>query len=437
MAAMTLGARRLNVSGEIRVLGDKSISHRALMLAALAQGRSTLHGILRAADTQSTAAVLRALGVSISPLADSTIVDGVGLRGLQQPHTQLDCGNSGTTARLMLGILSAQQLRAELTGDASLSRRPMRRVIEPLLAMGANITGPSTHDGLPVAITGAQLKSLDWTSSVASAQIKSALLLAGLCAGVPVSVTEPHRSRDHTESMLAALGIDVETLLSPSGSNSVSLNPGGALKEFAMTIPGDPSSAAYFAALAAMAAGGAVTLRGIALNPTRTGFIAALRRMGAQIDLQPTESLGELLGDVAVHANEGALTGTRIEASEVPSLIDEIPLLACVAALAEGETTIRGAAELRVKESDRIAATVGNLAALGYEVEELSDGMRIRGDATLLPRGVVRTFGDHRIAMAFATLGAATGGGIDVDDSECVVISYPEFWHDLARVCGA
>jgi 3-phosphoshikimate 1-carboxyvinyltransferase len=432
---MTLGTKRLTVSGELRLLGDKSISHRSLILAAIAHGRSTIRGVLTSEDTESTARVLRALGVAISPLRPVTTVDGRGLRGLVQPADVLDCGNSGTTARLLLGVLAAHPFSATLVGDASLSRRPMRRVADPLRAMGATIDVQEQRDGLPLTITGASLRSIEWTTPVASAQIKSSILLAGLCGGVPVSIQEPHRSRDHSERMLAALGVQVHSAAVAEGANRVTLAPIERVPGFDISVPGDPSSAAYFAALSAMADAGAITLRGLVLNPTRTGFIAVLRRMGAQIDIEQRETFGDAAGDLVARPAAG-LRGTAIDAHEVPSLIDEIPLLACVAARAHGESTIRGASELRAKESDRIAAVVQNLRALGIETEELQDGMRIVGAADARLRGRVRTFGDHRIAMAFATLGAATGGEIEIDDPSCVAISYPDFWRDLSRLTG-
>ncbi|MGQ0537529.1 MAG: 3-phosphoshikimate 1-carboxyvinyltransferase [Gemmatimonadaceae bacterium] len=428
---MTLGAR-LHVSGVVRVPGDKSISHRALMLAALATGRSTIRGILQSDDVASTARVLRTLGVALDPLGPLLSVSGRGLRGIGPAAAALDCGNSGTTARLMLGILAAQHGSATVVGDASLSRRPMRRVAEPLRAMGAHIeTAP--HDGLPVTVNGADLKSLAWTTPAASAQIKSAILLAGLCAHVPVTVHEPQQSRDHTERMLSALGVTV-TCRNGAHGNQVDLIPAERLAAFESDIPGDPSSAAYFAALAAMAASGELALPRTALNPTRSGFFEVLRRMGADVSLESDNAAGEPTGTLLVRPSR--LHATSVEGREVPTLIDELPLIACVAARAEGETVIRGAAELRLKESDRIAAVVANLRSLGVDAEELPDGMRIVGsDAPL--GGVVRTHGDHRIAMAFATLGAAAGSDIALDDRECVAISYPGFWQDLERVCGA
>lgn len=433
---MTLGADRLHVAGEVRVLGDKSISHRALLLAALATGRSTIHGVLKSGDTESSAHVLRTLGTDISPLASRTTVAGRGLRGLSASALPLDCGNSGTTARLLLGILAAHPFSSTLAGDASLSRRPMRRVADPLRAMGATIDAPAGHDGLPLTITGGDLRSITCTTPVASAQIKSAIFLAALSARIPVTVQEPQQSRDHTERLLASLGVPLQSDRNADGSVRVSLTPCDQLQAFELTVPGDPSSAAYFAALGALADSGEILLRDVALNPTRTGFFTVLRRMGARVALHPRSASGEPIGDIVVQPRPG-LTATTIEHADVPALIDELPLLACVAARADGETVIRGAGELRVKESDRIAAIVTNLRGVGVDAEELPDGMRIRGSATARPRGLIRTFGDHRIAMAFATLGAATGRGLAIDDPACVAISYPDFWHDLARISHA
>ncbi len=431
---MTLGADRVHVAGEVRVPGDKSISHRALLLGAITDGRSSVRGILRSGDTDSSARVLRALGVEIAPLDAETTVVGRGLRGLVAAAQSLDCGNSGTTARLLLGILAAQRFTSTLTGDESLSRRPMRRVADPLRAMGATIERSVEHDGLPLSITGAELHGVMWHTPVSSAQIKSAVLLAGLCGQVPVTVDEPQQSRDHTERLLESLGVVLRCAARHDGNAwQVSLDPPARLPAFDLTVPGDPSSAAYFAALAAMADAGEVVLRGIALNPTRTGFLDVLRRMGAGITIESQPSLGEPVGDVVVRPRPG-LKATTIEPSEVPALIDEIPLLACVAARADGDTTIRGASDLRVKESDRIAAIVSNLRTIGVHADELPDGMTISGSPTMRPLGTVRTFGDHRIAMAFATLGAATAGKLDIDDPSCVAISYPDFWRDLIRV---
>lgn len=433
---MTVGAARVHVAGEVHVPGDKSISHRALLLAAIADGRSTVRGILRSGDLESSARVLRALGVDIAPLAAETSVQGRGLRGLVRAAAALDCGNSGTTARLLLGILAAQPFTSTLAGDESLSRRPMRRVTEPLRAMGATIAA-SAHDGLPLSITGGTLESIVWQTPVASAQIKSAVLLAGVCGQVPVVIEEPHQSRDHTERMLTSLGVTIRASTSEArGTWRVELAPPARLPPLDLDVPGDPSSAAYFAALAAMADAGEVRLREIALNPTRTAYLGVLNRMGAHVTIDRRAAFGEPIGDVTVRPRPG-LTATTIEPHEVPALIDEIPLLACVAARAAGETTIRGAADLRVKESDRITAIVSNLRAVGVHAEELPDGMRITGSPDMRPRGSVRTHADHRVAMAFGTLGAAAHGELDIDDPSCVAISYPDFWRDLARLTGS
>jgi 3-phosphoshikimate 1-carboxyvinyltransferase len=413
----------------IRVPGDKSISHRALICAALARGRSRVRHILPSADVHSTAAVLRALGAAVPPLADDVRVDGRGLGGLSAAREPLDCGNSGTTARLMAGVLSGHAFASRLVGDASLSRRPMARVARPLEAMGA-VFAFDDGEHLPLTITGGALRSVDWESGTASAQVKSAILLAGLVGGVRVSVREPVRSRDHTERMLGALGVEVQSC----GGRS-SLDPVPDLSPFQIDVPADPSSAAFLAALAA--AGGIpqrapLELTDVALNPTRLGFFRVLREMGADVAWEvEREECGEPVGTIRVSPR--GLTGVRIGGDRVPAMIDELPLLACLATRAEGETEIRGAGELRVKESDRIATVVQNLRAIGADAEELPDGLRVRGPAKPLG-GSVRAHGDHRLAMAFGTLGALEGNTINVDDHDCVAVSYPGFWSDLARV---
>ena len=413
----------------VRVPGDKSISHRALICAALADGRSRIRHILPSADVHSTAGVLRALGVAIPPLADELRVDGHGLGGLGQPSDALDCGNSGTTARLMAGVLSAHPFPSRLIGDASLSRRPMARVSRPLAAMGARF---AFEDGehLPVVISGGPLQSIDWDSPTSSAQVKSAILLAGLVARVPVSVTEPVRSRDHTERMLGALGVELR-----SCGGHASLVPASELAPFQLDVPADPSSAAFLAALAAaggVGGGATLELTDVALNPTRVGFFRVLREMGADVSWEvEREDCGEPVGTITVAPR--ALSAVQIRAEQVPAMIDELPLLACLATRAEGETEIRGASELRVKESDRIAAVVQNLRAVGAEADELPDGLRIRGARKSLG-GAIRAHGDHRLAMAFGVLGALSGDAIEIDDRDCVAVSYPGFWSDLARV---
>jgi len=410
---------------EIRVPGDKSLSHRALIFSALAEGTSRVRGILRSHDVESTAEVLRRLGVAIPPLGDQISIDGVGLRGLAPPTRDLDCGNSGTTTRLMAGIVAAHPFTSRLIGDASLSRRPMRRVAQPLTAMGATVRCDS-GDGLPLTIVGGNLRGVEWRSDVASAQVKSAILLAGLVAGVVVSVNEPERSRDHTERMLTGLGIRVDV-----AGTRVTLRESHALPPLDLGVPGDPSSAAFFVALGAAGSDREIVLPGVCLNPTRIGFLEAVRRMGASVQVEQTGvETGEAVGTIVVRPSQ--LHGITVDAADVPAMIDEIPLLACLGARAEGVTVIRGAGELRVKESDRIAAVAANLTALGVRVEETRDGMTVAGTSAPL-RGRVHAFADHRIAMAFGVLGALPGNRIEIDDPACVEISYPAFWADLER----
>jgi 3-phosphoshikimate 1-carboxyvinyltransferase len=418
----------LKVAGTVRVPGDKSISHRALILAALAQGESRIRGILDSEDVRSTAGVLRGLGVSIPALSADMQVKGVGLRGLRAPRAVLDCGNSGTTTRLMAGVVAAHPFSAQFEGDASLSKRPMQRVAEPLTYMGAQFEF-EREDGLPMRIRGADLRSIDWDTETSSAQVKSAILLAGLVSAVEVRVTEAARSRDHTERMLRAMGVDVE-----NDRNQVCLRPAQRLIPIEMDVPADPSSAAFFVALAALASDGELTLTDVCLNPTRTGFMEAMKRMGADISEEAgVDKAGDASGTVVVRP--ASLHGIHITGAEVPALIDELPLIACVAAGAGIDIEITGASELRVKESDRINAVVQNLRAVGASAEELPDGLRVSGPRRDLS-GTVDPRGDHRIAMAFGVLSAASGNRINVMNPECVAVSYPGFWEDLRRVAA-
>ena len=418
----------LKVAGTVRVPGDKSVSHRSLILASLADGVSRIRGILDSEDVHSTAGVLRALGARIPTLSADMRVEGVGLRGLTAPKQSLDCGNSGTTTRLMAGVVAAHPFAARFEGDASLSRRPMKRVAEPLTYMGAQFEFEH-GDGLPMTIRGVDLRSIDWDTGGSSAQVKSAILLAGLVASVEVRVTEKSLSRDHTERMLRAMGVDVE-----NDRNQVCLRPARRLAPIEIDVPADPSSAAFFVALAALAGEGELTLSEVCLNPTRTGFIAAMRRMGADISETPGEmKAGDETGTVRVRP--AVLRGLRITELEVPSLIDELPLIACVAAGAGIDIEITGAAELRVKESDRISTVVRNLRAVGAQAEELADGLRVSGPRRVLS-GTIDPHGDHRIAMAFGVLSAASGNRIKITNPECVAVSYPGFWDDLRRVAA-
>ncbi|MGI8618916.1 MAG: 3-phosphoshikimate 1-carboxyvinyltransferase [Gemmatimonadaceae bacterium] len=417
----------LTVAGTVQVPGDKSISHRALILAALADGDSVIRDVLVAEDTASTAYALRTLGNDAAPLAPEMRIRGAGVRGLQRPESAVDCGNSGTTVRLLAGVVAGHPFSATFVGDESLSRRPMRRIAEPLTAMGATFSFAG-GDGLPMTVQGGDLKHVAWTSEVASAQVKSAILLAGLVAGVPVSVREPRASRDHTERMLRASGAKITS----SRDGVTKLAPAGPLEPFDMTIPGDASSAAFFLALAALSASGSVTLPCVGVDQLRTGFLRALRHMGATIKVSDKREMnGEELGTIT--AAPGALRALHVKESEIPAMIDELPLLACVAARAEGETVVHGASELRVKESDRIASIVDNLRALGADAEAFEDGFAVRGSEEPL-RGTVHTGGDHRIAMSFGILGCIPGNEIRIDDRDCVSVSYPGFWQDLKAV---
>jgi 3-phosphoshikimate 1-carboxyvinyltransferase len=350
---------------------------------------------------------------------------GRGARALRAPSADLDCGNSGTSARLLSGIAAALPFTSRFVGDSSLSRRPMRRVAEPLRAMGARVEC-ADGEGLPMTVHGGPLHAIEWRTETASAQIKSAILLAGVAGGVNVAVREPAPTRDHTERMLVALGATVET-----HGTMVRLTPPDHLSPVEMRVPRDPSSAAFLAALAVLANTGELELPDVCLNPTRTGFYRALVRMGARVTLESgAPEGGEPVG--TVHAAASSLSGITLDRADVPSMIDELPLLACVAARSAGTTTIRGAEELRVKESDRIATVVANLRAIGATAEELPDGMCIEGsDAPL--RGRIVSRGDHRIAMAFGVLGALPENAIDIDDRACVAVSYPAFWDDLRR----
>jgi 3-phosphoshikimate 1-carboxyvinyltransferase len=347
---------------------------------------------------------------------------------LRPPPVDLDCGNSGTTARLVAGIVARHRFSSRFVGDVSLSRRPMSRVARPLREMGARVELAS-GDGLPMTVRGAPLRAVSWTSPNASAQVKSAIVLAATVGGVEATVTEPAPSRDHTERMLRSMGAKVV-----AEGNRVTVEPASRLCPLDSTIPGDPSSVAYFVAYALLSRDKRVVCPDVCLNDTRTGFLRVLRRMGAEVAWEVDRVTGgEEVGTIT--ASPSRILGTAISESEVPSTIDELPILACVAAHADGETVITGATELRVKESDRLASVIENLRALGAQVEAMSDGLRVRGSERPL-RGAVRTHGDHRLAMAFGVLASLPGNEITVDDPGCVAVSYPSFWSDLERTAA-
>lgn len=418
----------------VRVPGDKSISHRCLMLAPFSDGASRIGGLARGADVAATAAAMRALGAADARMPATG--EGLELKGpveLRSPEDTIDCGNSGTSARLLIGLLAGQSLKARLTGDDSLRRRPMDRVVAPLRKAGAKIREMAGPGRLPLEVIGGTLTPIEHTSPVPSAQVKSALILAGLGAGVPVTVAEPGPSRDHSERLLLAMGAKVWT--SVRGERRVVRfePPEAPLAPLNLTVPGDFSSAAYWMALALLGgAGDGVYAEGVGLNPGRTGFLRALEMMGGEVELRETGSeAGEPVGELV--ARPSSLRALELPPQWIPTLLDEIPLLACLAVRARGTTSIRGAAELRVKESDRIARLFQNLTGLGVTVREFPDGLEIEGTRSRLS-GSILTGGDHRIAMAFAILGAAPDCALEIDDRDCAAISYPGFWEELERI---
>ena len=413
---------------ELTVPGDKSIAHRALILCALANGDSHVTGLPASADVASTMAMMRAFGAVIEADGERARIRGRGVRGLRAPAQPIDCGNSGTTARLGIGLAAAVGGATTFDGDASLRRRPMERVVEPLRVMGARLDYMGAEGRLPLRVTGAGLSAASIRTDVASAQVKSALLIAGVASGVAITIEEPAPTRDHTERMLRAMGLPVEG----DGRGRVSCGVvDAALGPLDLSIPGDISSAAFLLA-AALIAEVPIRVRGVGVNPTRTGFLDILRRMGADVALTSArEQGGEPVADLVVAPS--SIKSTRVIGAEVVRTIDELPLVAVLAARARGETVVADAAELRAKESDRIRAVCTNLTALGAHAEERADGFAIRGgDGPLVGR--VESFGDHRIAMAFAVLGLAKGARIDVDDLDIARISFPGFAARLAHV---
>ncbi len=432
MERVILPAKQLR--GTIAVPGDKSISHRAAIFNALADGDAVIHNFLPGADCRSTLHVLRALGIActLDESGETPVlhVRGMGVRGLREPDDVLDCGNSGTTTRLMSGVLAGQPFLSVLSGDASLRSRPMRRVVEPLRQMGARIDGRNDGALAPLAIRGGSLHGIRHAPSVASAQTKSAILLAGLFAEGETIIEEPAASRDHTERMLAAMG----ARLSRDGL-AVRLVPGASLAPLSMRVPNDLSAAAFWMVAAAVHPDAELRLTGVGLNPTRSGIIDALQQMGADLSVEEEREVGgEPVGDVVVRSSR--LTGITVEGDLSLRLIDEAPALAVAAAFALGTTTLRDAAELRVKESDRIATVVRELRKLGARIEEHADGMTIEGGTPL--RGAhVDSAGDHRLAMSLAVAALVAQGETRLSDAGAVDISYPDFWGCLERLTAA
>ncbi len=415
------------LKGELTIPGDKSISHRAVMFGSLSEGLTEITHFLPGADCLSTIACFRKMGIDIQQEDSRVLVRGKGLHGLTAPTEILDCGNSGTTTRLISGILAGQEFTTTLTGDASIQKRPMGRIIKPLSMMGGQIESLTGNDCAPLKITGSELKGIHYQSPVASAQVKSCVLLAGLYADGATSVTEPALSRNHTELMLRHFGAAVT-----SEGVTATVQPEPRLIGSAIQVPGDISSAAYFIAAALLVPGSEVLLKNVGINPTRDGFLRAVLDMGADITfLNRTTEGGEDTADLLVRYSE--LHGTTVEGAMIPTLIDEIPILAVLSAAAEGTTIIRDAQELKVKESNRLDIMTEGLSSMGVDITATEDGMIINGGKPL-QGAVIDSRLDHRIAMSFAIASLAAEGETEITRAECVDISYPEFYGDLQRL---
>ncbi len=417
---------RINSSlhGELTIPGDKSISHRAVMFGSLAEGTTEIRHFLQSADCISTMNCFRSMGIEIEENNGTVLIHGKGLHGLQAPDSVLDCGNSGTTTRLISGILAGQKFSSVLTGDASIQKRPMNRIIKPLTSMGANIRSINGTGCAPLEINGSALHGITYESPVASAQVKSCVLLAGLYADSETSVIEPSLSRNHTEIMLRRFGADVRT-----DGLMASVMPEPYLRGTSISVPGDISSAAYFIAAASMVPDSSVILKHVGTNSTRDGILNVLQEMGGTVTYRNLSAAdGESTADLEIRY--APLRGTVIEGSLIPTLIDEIPIIAVMAATAEGDTVIRDAQELKVKESNRLDIMVDGLSRMGVDVEATDDGMIIHGGKPL-HGAVIDSHKDHRIAMSFAVASLIAEGETEIQDADCVNISYPEFYRDL------
>lgn len=419
------------LTGQIRVPGDKSISHRAVMLGSLAKGITTVRNFLMGADCLSTIECFKSMGAEFEWSGDGVItVRGNGLKGLKEPDDVLNVGNSGTTIRLMMGILAGQSFFAALTGDSSIRKRPMARVTGPLREMGAVISGRDNGNLAPITIQGGNLNAINFDSPVSSAQVKSAVLLAGLYAPGKTKVTEPQKSRDHTERMLTYFGAEVNV-----ADNTVEVSGLPELYGKPVEVPGDISSAAFFMVAAAILPGSNLRIDRVGINPTRTGIIDVLQNMGADVRVINEVTVnGEPIGDIIVTGGS-PLKGIVIEGDIVPRLIDEIPVIAVAAALAEGQTVIRDAAELKVKETNRIATVAGELAKMGVEIQQTEDGMIINGGSQLTG-AVCDSHGDHRVAMAAAIAGLTANGETVINNAGCVDVSFPGFNNKLKQIIG-
>lgn len=414
------------LKGEITVPGDKSISHRGIMLGALANGTTSITNFLKGADCLSTISCFQKMGIEIEETENEILVHGKGLHGLSAPKEILDAGNSGTTTRLISGILAGQNFSCDLTGDASIQKRPMKRIMTPLSMMGADITSVHNNGCAPLHIKGAPLKGISYQSPVASAQVKSCVLFAGLYADGKTSVTEPFLSRNHSELMLSSFGASVQTC-----GTTATIEPEPVLTAQKVEVPGDISSAAFFIAAGLLIPGSELLIKNVGINPTRDGILRVCRQMGANLELLNTRTqCGEPVADILVKHSE--LNGTVIEGDLIPTLIDELPVIAVMAACANGETIIRNAEELKIKESNRLEIIVHHLSEMGCDITGTEDGMIIRGGKPL-HGAVLDSHLDHRIAMSFAVAGLVADGETEITNADCVNISYPGFYRDLLR----
>ncbi|WP_404329111.1 3-phosphoshikimate 1-carboxyvinyltransferase [Mesobacillus maritimus] len=425
MGAKKLISNQSSLNGVIKVPGDKSISHRAVMFGSIASGTTTIENFLPGEDCLSTIACFRKLGVTVHRDGSDVTVEGKGLSGLQEPETVLDVGNSGTTIRLLMGILSGRPFHSVLVGDESIGKRPMTRVTRPLAQMGAKITGRRDGEYTPLSLSGGALEGIEYKLPVASAQVKSAILLAGLQASGETTVIEPEKTRDHTEHMIRLFGGEVT-----SNGNVVTVKGGQQLTATHVNVPGDISSAAFFLVAGAIVPNSSIELTNVGLNPTRTGILEVLKAMGADMTIEEYESKsGEPAGNITIRTS--SLTGTILSGDLIPRLIDEIPIIALLASQAEGKTVIKDAAELKVKETNRIDTVVNELRKLGANIDATEDGMIIHGRSGMLKGETVSSHGDHRIGMMLAVAALISNGEVYLEQSEAVAVSYPQFFTDL------
>jgi 3-phosphoshikimate 1-carboxyvinyltransferase len=414
------------LNGELQVPGDKSISHRAVMFGSVAEGRTTIHNFLMGEDCLSTISCFRKLGVNIDIQAEEVTVEGNGWDSLKEPTEILDTGNSGTTTRLMMGILSGRPFHSVMIGDESIAKRPMKRVTDPLKHFGTAIDGRDDGNFTPLSIRGGSLEAIRYKLPVASAQVKSAILLAGLQADGVTEVIEPQRTRDHTEKMILEFGGEIERK-----DDTIKVRGGQVLRGTEVYVPGDISSAAFFMTAAAIVPDSRITLKNVGLNETRTGIVEVMKRMGARMEIMETPGPGERIGNIIVETSE--LQGIEIGGDLIPSLIDEIPVIALLATQAEGTTVIKDAEELKVKETNRIDAVVQELKKLGADIEATDDGMIINGKKSL-QGAEVHSWGDHRIGMTLAVASLITDSPVYVEDADAIKISYPRFFEDLRKL---